>query len=452
MSNKSSVVYLSSSYLDVAFLINQDKVVKIFYDAKDNLPKLNSIYLGKIIDKSDANGCFFINLDDKHKAILKFHKNNSHYKVGENILVQIIRESFQIDEVEKNSICSDDIALLGKFVIYKPLGNNFIINKNLDNDKKIALKNLHILQDFTGLLRGSYKHNNQDLLIKEVEYLKNLYAKIKQDTFGLVYKEDLIYRACFDNSHYLVDSIIIDGVIDVNKKDGDLWQIKQNHDYIKIEHYLNKEFIFEYFNINEAIELAFANKYAITDAIQLVFFENESFNYIDVNFKSDNFFNSKEENSYKVNNQILPIIAQIIELKNLSGQILVDLLKINNKNYNKNLISSANIHLAKDTLKANALGFSNLGLLEIMRQKVKPTLNLDNDFKLKMAILTMMSHIQNLYINNLDKKIMIKVSQHFFDKLTNIAKLEYEKIMTDYNIQLIVDVNVKENYIVQFSK
>jgi hypothetical protein len=39
-----------------------------------------------------------------------------------------------------------------------------------------------------------------------------------------------------------------------------------------------------------------------------------------------------------------------------------------------------------------------------------------------------------------------------FDKLTNIAKLEYEKIMTDYNIQLIVDVNVKENYIVQFSK
>ncbi|HEX2953212.1 MAG TPA: ribonuclease E/G, partial [Bacillota bacterium] len=63
-----------------------------------------------------------------------------------------------------------------------------------------------------------------------------------------------------------------------------------------------------------------------------------------------------------------------IRLRNLAGIIIIDFIDMENEEDRKQVVNTFQTELEKDKIKANILGFTSLGLLEVTRKKVRPSL------------------------------------------------------------------------------
>jgi Ribonuclease G/E len=75
-----------------------------------------------------------------------------------------------------------------------------------------------------------------------------------------------------------------------------------------------------------------------------------------------------------LNTALLPVIARQIRLRNLSGAILIDFAGMKSA-ARARLADPLRAALATDPLKPRFLGFSNLGLAEITRPRIRPALH-----------------------------------------------------------------------------
>lgn len=83
---------------------------------------------------------------------------------------------------------------------------------------------------------------------------------------------------------------------------------------------------------------------------------------------------AKGEAHMEINQQILPVLAQQIRLRNLSGAILVDFAGLPPRQRLR-LAPAIAASLAGDPLQPRFLGFTALGLVEIVRRRVHPPLH-----------------------------------------------------------------------------
>jgi ribonuclease G len=68
------------------------------------------------------------------------------------------------------------------------------------------------------------------------------------------------------------------------------------------------------------------------------------------------------------------MIALQLRARNLSGMILVDFINMRSKEQETQVIEHMRSLLKKDTVRAGVVDMTGLGLLELTRQKVKPSL------------------------------------------------------------------------------
>jgi Ribonuclease G/E len=82
----------------------------------------------------------------------------------------------------------------------------------------------------------------------------------------------------------------------------------------------------------------------------------------------------KDATHFALNQAVLPMLARQIRLRNLSGAILVDFAGLPARR-RRSLAPTLNAALAGDPLRPRLLGFTNLGLAEIVRPRVHPPLH-----------------------------------------------------------------------------
>lgn len=104
-----------------------------------------------------------------------------------------------------------------------------------------------------------------------------------------------------------------------------------------------------------------------TDHGQMIIDTRPHFAFVDVNSGKFSLYDERRKNRYAINEQMIDHVLSIVQLRNLEGMILVDLLKMDGEDQ-KRLIHRKNddFHRADVTVH----GFSHLGLLEMTRKKV----------------------------------------------------------------------------------
>jgi len=368
------LIFQSSSFYQEVFQLKENILQNVLYQ-NQNTPKVNSIYLARVDKIVDSLGGAFVSLG-KEDAFLKLNKNKDSAKVGEKFLVQVVKTA---TNPNKLAVVSKDISLQGGLIILKPFSKNIIFSKKLtEDDKQNVLKHTDLGYGF--IVRSLYKHSFLTDLLAEVNRLKNLWESIKTKTkIGLVYESNFLENIIVDSAKSSSLEVITNTVEDNNL----VHNILADYKYLNIQSkiYAGKENILDKYNIAEQLIDVASSSLQLNDSLNLLFFEREAFNYIDVNFAGEVSFTSREDVAYKVNMEIMPIIVRQILLRNLSGQILIDILKITNKLYRNNILDKAKKLFADDNNKATVLGFSNLGILEVSRQKRQDSFNLVNKSK-----------------------------------------------------------------------
>lgn len=130
--------------------------------------------------------------------------------------------------------------------------------------------------------------------------------------------------------------------------------------------------LFEAFEVDDAIAAALAPRFTVGDGAELVFDQTETLCAIDVN--SAGYRGKAGRGPRDVNLSVAPEIARQLRLRAIGGAIVIDALKMSRGEDQKQVLTTLRRHLKSDPATCHVLGISNLGLIEMTRTRLGPSL------------------------------------------------------------------------------
>lgn len=214
----------------------------------------------------------------------------------------------------------------------------------------------------------------------DMDYLKRLWSNIKakQKTGKaprIIYKDmNLLSRIIRDTFTSEVSEFYVNTSYGYEKV-SELASLISPTLKDRINLYMGQEDIFEYFNIESEIERALKRKVWLKSGGYIIIDHTEALTSIDVN--TGKFVGTKnlEDTVVKTNLEAAREIAKQLRLRNIGGIIIIDFIDMDSSEHKKMIIDKLKTELKKDKTKANVLGITNLGLVEMTRKKERHCLN-----------------------------------------------------------------------------
>lgn len=298
------------------------------------------------------------------------------YKVGTDIMVQVVKGQIGT----KGPRVTTNIALPGKCLVLMPHSAECGISKKIEDKKERArlreiLNKLTIPEDMGVIIRTAgvgkkIRHFVRDLhiLLNEWKEIQERYNKANKPC--LIHCEPgLVERTVRDFLTDDIDRIIVNDQETLNKM---MEQVSVISKRSKQKFHLYEENIplFERFNIERQIEQTFARRVPLTCGGEIVIHETEALTSIDVN--TSNFKSSAKDGTnfiYDVNFEAGKEICRQLRLRNIGGLIVVDFIDMNSRKDRNKIYTLMKEELERDKARSFVLPISQLGLMEISRQR-----------------------------------------------------------------------------------
>ncbi|MDE7358327.1 MAG: ribonuclease E/G, partial [Lachnospiraceae bacterium] len=132
--------------------------------------------------------------------------------------------------------------------------------------------------------------------------------------------------------------------------------------------------LYKLYSVEQRLQELSAKKVWLKSGGYLVIEPTEALISIDVNTGKYEAGKDKEETFYRINREAAEMIALHLRARNLSGMILVDFINLKSKEREKELLEYMRGLLKKDPIPAKAVDMTALGLMELTRKKVSPSL------------------------------------------------------------------------------
>jgi len=380
-----------TDYKDKVVSLRYEKDLLVQIETLDNDKKcrVGNIYTGKVKNiVQNINSCFveienkqmcYFSLADGILPIFLNEKKDNTIKVGDEILVQVAKESLQ----QKAPLVRADLNFSGKYVVITYGKTDIgISNKICDDSERKRLKK--ILKPYQNdkygfIVRTNAKDIKKEILVDEIEYLisiyNNVYSKsINTPVFKMVYKEQPSYvKEIRDSKNDIQVITDIDYIYD----EITMYCKGVDNDKIDVSFY-NDELcsLKALYNVNSLVENALNKKVWLKSGATIVIEPTEALVAIDVNTgKAIKGKGSNIEKTFlKINLEAAKEIARQIRLRNLTGIIIVDFIDLNNKKDKEYLVEEFRKILVKDPIKTTLIEMTKLNLVEITRKKIRKPL------------------------------------------------------------------------------
>lgn len=385
-------------------IVENKRLVELFVERPEHERMVGDIYLGKVVNVVHGMHAAFVDIGMKQDAFLhfsdigdvlvdyktfinmngsrKFNKNRNQRpipKQGQELLVQIIKEPIS----SKGARITTELSLPGRFLVLVPNSDVVGISKKIFRIKeKRTLKKVarELKPDGCGLIvRTVAENKNEKTLRSDLETLikqwRELQKKLKRvSPPTLIFKDvamaSSVIRDLFTND---VDSVNVD-----SKK-----QYREIVTYLKdvspslvsrVEFYKKKQPIFDHFGIEAEFEKSLSRKVWIQSGGHIIFDHTEALVAVDVN--SGKYIGRKppEDNILKVNLEAAREIARQLRLRDIGGIIVIDFIDMLEPKNKKKLQDEFRRELQKDRAQANIAPISKFGIIEMTRQRVRPSL------------------------------------------------------------------------------
>lgn len=130
--------------------------------------------------------------------------------------------------------------------------------------------------------------------------------------------------------------------------------------------------LFEEYGVEDAIESALERSVPLPNGAELVFDQTEGLCVIDIN--SATHAGKAGRGPRDVNAKAMPEIARQLRLRNIAGAIVIDALKMGSGDDRNRVLVRLRETLKGDPGSCHVLGMTNLGLIEVTRTRIGPSL------------------------------------------------------------------------------
>jgi len=398
---KEIIINSTISETRVAILEN-GKLAELFVERPEKERMVGNIYKGRVVNIVKAMNACFVDIGQEQNAFLRFSDMGSFFdeytipvelegephgrrrrslllSPGQELLVQVIKEPMD----SKGARATLELSLPGRFLVLVPNHEHVGVSRKIkDIREKRRLKKIasSIRPEGFGLIVRTVAEGKGEEAIKaDLENLLAEWRKIekrssRQKTPSLVHKDvgvvSSVIRDFFteDVDRVLVDSRKVYQEIVSYLKDVSPSLIP------RVELYKGKKPIFDEFHLEEEIEKCLSRKIWTKSGGYIVFDHTEALVAVDIN--SGKFIRSEhpEQNALRINLEAVREIARQIRLRDIGGLIVIDLIDMTEERNKQRVYNELRKELRKDRAKTSVCPVSNFGLIEMTREKVRPSL------------------------------------------------------------------------------
>lgn len=324
-------------------------------------PAVGDIFYARIRKITPAIKACFVDLGTDLDGFLPLSAFRTQPSEGQYLLVQIKQAAYE----NKGPALSTRLELTGRFAVLTPDKAGLNISRKInDPEKRAALKVLAARYDSANC-GGIIRTHAQDAPLSAVQQdLEQLYAQWEaiQDLAKTAKKPQLALTQASifsDYSEYPIEDVYFcapDLANDI--------QAQWPHAQAKIGP------LFEQADLESQIEALGDKTVPMTQGASLIIEETAACVAIDLNAGPCSV--AREADRFTLNKRAIDCLKHQLPLRNLSGQIIVDLLKHKNPTTRQQLVDYAREQLNDSRTQIH--GLSRLGLLEITRRRQGATL------------------------------------------------------------------------------
>lgn len=300
-------------------------------------------------------------------------------KEGQEVIVQIEKE----ERGNKGAALSTFISLAGRYLVLMP--NNPRaggISRRIEGEErqelKDALNSINIPQDMGAIVRTAGLGRSAEELQWDLDYLVTLWSSIKtaaeRPAPFLIYQEsNVIIRAVRDYLRQDINEVLIDSEPAYNEAMNFVQQVMPHYQQ-KIKLYKDSVPLFNRYQIESQIETAYQREVKLPSGGSIVIDPTEALVSIDINSSRATKGGDIEETALNTNLEAADEIARQLRLRDIGGLIVIDFIDMTPVKNQRAVEDRLRDALAMDRARIQMGRISKFGLLELSRQRLRPSL------------------------------------------------------------------------------
>ena len=306
---------------------------------------------------------------------------------GQEIIVQVTKE----ERGTKGAALTTQIGLAGRFLVLIPNSSRSGgISRRISGEERDQIKNildkLNIPENMSAIVRTNGLGRSVEELSLDLAYLLALWDEINNTipnatSPSLIYRDDkLIVRVVRDYFKEDIEEILIDDKEIFNEAKEFIEAVIPDHSE-KVKFYDEEIPLFNRYQIESQIELAFQREISLNSGGSIVIDPTEAMTTIDVNSARSTKGKDIEETAFRTNIEAATEVARQLRLRDVGGLVVIDFIDMTNEDNQNKVESAFRKAIFSDRARVQVSNISRFGLLEISRQRLRPSLNESYDIE-----------------------------------------------------------------------
>ena len=338
-----------------------------------------------LIDDSGEDNIDEFNEEEFKKIKRNLYKN---YKIQEVIarrqilLVQVVKE----ERGSKGAALSTYISIAGRYCVLMPnTPRGGGVSRKISNitDRKRLKKvvdELDVSKGMAVIIRTAGSKRTKTEIKRDYSNSMKIWENVKKLTLEsnapfLIHEEgSLVKRAIRDLYHSDIDEVLVEGSEAYKACKNYMKAVMPSHAK-KVQQYVDdKLHLFQRYNLDAQLQDIFNPKVTLKSGGYIIIDQTEALVAVDVNSGRSTRERNIEDTALKNNLEAAEEFARQARLRDLSGLIVIDFIDMEE---NKNRISvekKLKESMKKDRARIQIGEISNFGLLELSRQRLRPSI------------------------------------------------------------------------------
>ncbi|MEM9444214.1 MAG: Rne/Rng family ribonuclease [Verrucomicrobiota bacterium] len=408
-SGKEIVINVEPLERRVAVLEN--KVLEDFSIERDSDRSISgNIYKGRVHNIEPALKALFVDLNLEKNAFLHYwdampaaldsgvekveragHKSRRKkitpddipnlYPPGSDIIVQVTKGPIG----QKGARITTNISLAGRYLVLMPFSDQSGISRKINDPNerqrlRKILSNLTIPDGMAVIIRtvgegAKTRYFVRDLALL-IEQWREIEERLKTEKAPslLLAEPGIIGRTVRDFLTADVDRITVDDIDTAERIKKNISRISKRSEK-KVHLYSGAVPLFESLQINRQIDNAFRRIVWLKSGAYIVIDETEALVAIDVNTGRNKSSTNHDNTILNTNMEAAEEISRQLRLRNIGGLIVIDFIDMKHRKDQHAVVNYLKDFVRKDRAKTHVLPISQLGLVEMTRQRLQESIS-----------------------------------------------------------------------------
>ncbi|WP_347709384.1 ribonuclease E/G [Acetobacter sp. AN02] len=320
-------------------------------------------------------------IQKKMARFLRSYKIQEVIRRRQVLLIQVVKE----ERGNKGAALTTYVSLAGRYCVLMPnaLRGGGVSRKITSASDRRRLKDiiaeLQLPRGMAMIVRTAGAQRPRPEVMRDCEYLLHLWDDIRELTMksmapALIYEEaSLIKRAIRDVYTRDIEEIVVDGET-AWKAARDFMRMLMPQNVQKV-HMWRKEHqpLFAHYQVEGQLDAMLSPTVQLRSGGYLVINQTEALVSIDVNSGRSTRERNIEETAVKTNLEAADEVARQLRLRDLAGLIVIDFIDMESRRHNGQVERRLKEALRHDRARIQVGGISHFGLLEMSRQRLRPS-------------------------------------------------------------------------------